>query len=261
MQKLVNSSIYTIHHQFFLNHSSKKKKKKKKRISNTPKSDRHSFDILRSRSGRGALKVITKALSREASPANLIPRGREGGGESHFLLSVPQDSSDGWEKGHRMALSSGSPVSEDVWVLIKMCRASGDATPTSTTTPSPLFLLLHSLLPSVHGFLSFHDPAFSLHFPSPPLPSQTLHASSNFFSTPLALARCLRAIARKENRNIEVEPRECHLDDSCRFVHTYTLSLFLPLPFSLCLSERTHAEDVSSLPADPGGSVFLPANS
>lgn len=30
-----------------------------------------------------------------------------------------------WEKGHRMAMSSGSSVSEDVWTLIKMCRASG----------------------------------------------------------------------------------------------------------------------------------------
>lgn len=138
-----------------------------------------------------------------------------------------------------MALSSGSPVSEDVWVLIKMCRASGDATPTSTTTPPLFFLLLRSLLPSVHGFLSFHVPAFSpLPLPSPSLPDSTL-LPSNFFSTPLALALCLRAIARKENRNIEVEPRECHLDDSCRFVHTYTLSLSFFLSFSLSLREDT----------------------
>lgn len=209
--------------------------KKKK----SAKSDRHSFDILRSCSGRGALKVITKALSREASPANLIPPGREGGGESHFLLSVPQDSSNGWEKGHRMALSSGSPVSEDVWVLIKMCRASGDATPTSTTTSS--LLSSPSLAPSLRPRFPFvsRSRLFSpLPLPSPSLPDSTL-LPSNFFSTPLALALCLRAIARKENRNIEVEPRECHLDDSCRFVHTYTLSLSFFFSFSLSLREDT----------------------
>lgn len=108
----------------------------------------------------------------------------------------------------------------------------------------PFFLLLRSLLPSVHSFLSFHVPAFSLHFPYPPFPFPPRLSTllpSNFFSTPLALALCLRAIARKENRNIEVEPRECHLDDSCRFVHTYTYSLFLSLfiSFSLSLREDT----------------------
>lgn len=103
-----------------------------------------------------------------------------GGGESHFLLSVPQDSSDGWEKGHRMALSSGSPVSEDVWVLIKMCRASGDATPTSTTTPPPL-LSSPSLAPSLRPRFPFvsRSRLFSpLPLPSLSLPSQTLHVSS-----------------------------------------------------------------------------------
>lgn len=105
-----------------------------------------------------------------------------------------------------------------------------------TTSPPPSFFSFPTLLPSVH--LSFRSRLFS------PPPLSTTPLPSNFFSTPLALARCLRAIARKENRNIEVEPRECHLDDSCRFVHTYTRIR------SLCLSRvRTHAEDVSSLPA------------
>lgn len=126
-------------------------------------------------------------------------------------------------------------------MLIKMCRASGDATPTSTANPpppSPSFFLLLSHPPSLRpSFLSFHVPAFSPHLPSPRV---LFHPTS--FPPLLLFARCLRAIARKENRNIEVEPRECHLDDSCRFVHTYTLSLSLP-------HVRTHAEDVSSLPA------------
>lgn len=122
-----------------------------------------------------------------------------------------------------------------------MCRASGDATPTSTANPPPpLPLLLSSPFPPSFPPSIFPFVSRSRLFSPPPLSTSPL--PSNFFSTPLALARYLRAIARKENRNIEVEPRECHLDDSCRFVHTYTLSLSLP-------HVRTHAEDVSSLPA------------
>lgn len=47
------------------------------------------------------------------------------GGGRHFLLS--RGRAPRWEKGHRMALSPRSSVSEDVWTLIKMCRASGSA--------------------------------------------------------------------------------------------------------------------------------------
>lgn len=52
-----------------------------------------------------------------------------------------------WEKGHRMALSSGSSVSEDVWTLIKMCRASGRVPflsfilPLSSPLPSSCLIL------------------------------------------------------------------------------------------------------------------------
>lgn len=159
-----------------------------------------------------------------------------------------------------MALSSGSPVSEDVWVLIKMCRASGDATPTSTTTPPLFFLLLRSLLPSVHGFLSFHVPAFSLHFPYPPLPSQTprFFYPTSFPPLLLLLSACVRSHAKriatlKLNRGNATWTTAAV---SCTRIRFLSLSFSL----SLCLSVRTHAEDVSSLPADPGGSVFLPAN-
>lgn len=94
IRKLVNSSIYTIHHHLFRpTHSLKKKKKKNIKFA---KSDRHSFDILRSRSGRGALKVITKALSREASPANLIPRGGEKGGRGKPLPVIRSPGLERW---------------------------------------------------------------------------------------------------------------------------------------------------------------------
>lgn len=72
-----------------------------------------------------------------------------------------------WEKGHRMALSSGSSVSEDVWTLIKMCRASGRA----------LFL----------SSIPFSLPSFSR------LPFAFLPRLLSFVLQFL-LARCMRAI-------------------------------------------------------------------
>jgi len=49
---------------------------------------------------------------------------RDGGKEGTRVSCYPGNAAR-WEKGHRMALSPGSSVSEDVWTLIKMCRASG----------------------------------------------------------------------------------------------------------------------------------------
>lgn len=213
-----------------VNHSAEAFSKETKNAYNQKKSwwfrqkQGRRFDILGWHRGRGALIVITKALSREASPANLIPRGEKG--EGRFLLSVPQDSSerDSWEKGHRMALSSGSPVSEDVWALIKMCRASGDATPTSTANHLFPLLLLYASSSSPSCFLSFQR---SRHFP--------FSASGRMFVRPTIvsflpdsrtlLARSLRAIAREENRNFKALNGGMPLGRQLpRFVHTYTRS-------------------------------------
>lgn len=71
-----------------------------------------------------------------------------------------------WEKGHPMALGSGSSVSENVWTLIKMCRASVVA-------------------PFLSSILSV--------FPFTSLPLSSAHRK--------LLARRMRAIARKRSRD------------------------------------------------------------
>lgn len=73
----------------------------------------------------------------------------EGGGEGKkegALPVIPRTRR--WEKGHRMALSSGSSVSEDVWTLIKMCRASGAVSFFFRSLVLSLFLLSRSTVPS-----------------------------------------------------------------------------------------------------------------
>ena len=156
---------------------------------------------------------------------------RRKGGEGCFLLSVPQDSSerDGWERGHRMALSSGSPVSEDVWALIKMCRASGDATPTSTTDhlfllflilPPPLLLLLHRV--------SFRSdaPAISL---SPPVVDCLFDDLSSPFLPDFQYDRTQREsqlssfVLEEEEEEEEEKKRNATWTTAATFrAHTYT---------------------------------------
>lgn len=95
----------------------------------------------------------------------------EGGGEGKkegALPVIPRTRR--WEKGHRMALSSGSSVSEDVWTLIKMCRASGAVSFFFRSLVLSLFL--HSLV-----------------LPFPPSRCSFLHDAY------------MRAIARKKNRD------------------------------------------------------------
>lgn len=95
----------------------------------------------------------------------IIPRvqARRMRRKARFLLSRGLPAAR--EKGHRMALSSGSSVSEDVWSLIKMCRASGQV------------LFLSSIL--------------SPHLPPPPL-----HPFVFFLGLILrvAISSCMRAI-------------------------------------------------------------------
>jgi len=86
-----------------------------------------------------------------------------------------------WEKGHRMALSSGSSVSEDVWTLIKMCRASGRVA------------------------VSFF---YSLSTLSPSFPGLSLRAAISS----CAVYACDRLVTFKA-------PGECHLDGSCWVVY------------------------------------------
>lgn len=90
-----------------------------------------------------------------------------------------------WEKGHRMALSSGSSVSEDVWTLIKMCRASGRV-PFLSSIPSPVPLYPSAFLP------------FRL----------ILHVAISS----CAVYACDRPATFKA-------PGECHLDGSCSVVY------------------------------------------
>lgn len=90
---------------------------------------------------------------------------------SCYLEDAPR-----WEKGHRMALSSGSSVSEDVPTLIKMCRASGRVC-------AARFSLS----------LSYYFPLLCL-FPSAPFPTSS---SAKFHSSCAAAlyAAYMRAIA------------------------------------------------------------------
>lgn len=76
-----------------------------------------------------------------------------------------------------------------------MCRASGDATPTSTANPPPpSFFLLLSHPPSLRpSFLSFHVPAFSPHLPSP----RVLFHPTSFPPLLLLLAACVRSHAKR----------------------------------------------------------------
>lgn len=72
---------------------------------------------------------------------------RRGGERGEGRASCYPEDAPRWEKGHRVALSSGSSVSEDVWTLIKMCRASGRVPflsfilPLASPLPSSRFIL------------------------------------------------------------------------------------------------------------------------
>lgn len=85
-----------------------------------------------------------------------------------------------------MALSSGSSVSEDVWTLIKMCRASGRV-PFLSSFPSAR---IPAALPSSFPSLSF---AFAI-----------------------SSARCVCVCDRLATFKA---PGECHLDGSCWVVY------------------------------------------